>query len=170
MTQRDECEGECFKGASCGDIALPITIGEADRNKLDEALKENKRLLKRVKDALGDRVTEVRISTRLTDSPSVLVLGEHDLGTSMRRILAAAGQNVPESKPFLELNVEHPLVRLMEGESDEERFKELAQLLYDQAALAEGGQLSNPAAYVQRLNRVLIRLAGASATKEGANA
>jgi molecular chaperone HtpG len=96
------------------------------------------------------------------------VLGEHDLGANMRRILAAAGQTAPESRPALELNVEHTLVKLVDAESDPTRFADLTQLLYDQAALAEGGQLANPAAYVQRLNRVLVRLAGASAsTGEG---
>jgi molecular chaperone HtpG len=94
------------------------------------------------------------------------VLGEHDLGANMRRILAAAGQAPPESRPALELNVSHALVKLIDAESDAARFADLAQLLYDQAALAEGGQLANPAAYVQRLNRILVRLAGAP-TGEG---
>ena len=96
---------------------------------------------------------------RLKDSPACLVLGEHDVGANMRRILAAAGQQVPESKPVLELNVGHPLVKYLEGVAEAAQFKELAQLLYDQAALAEGGQLANPADYVQRLNRLLVRLA-----------
>jgi molecular chaperone HtpG len=113
-----------------------------------------------VKDALGERVLEVRPSTRLTDSPAVLVLGEHDLRTTMRRVLAAAGQQAPESKPVLELNVTHPIVKYLDGEKDAGQFAQLAELLYDQAALAEGGQLANPADYVQRLNRLLVRLAG----------
>jgi molecular chaperone HtpG len=108
-------------------------------------------------------VSDVRTSSRLKDSPSVLVLGEDELGSSMRRVLQAAGQKVPESKPALELNVSHPLVKYLDGLSDKDQFAELAQLLYDQAALAEGGQLANPTAYVQRLNRVLIRLSGVSA-------
>jgi molecular chaperone HtpG len=120
-----------------------------------------------MKDSLGDRVTEVRLSTRLRESPAVLVLGEHDLGANMRRILAAAGQTPPESRPALELNVSHALVKLIDAEQDASRFTDLAQLLYDQAALAEGGQLANPAAYVQRLNRILVRLAGAPETGEG---
>jgi molecular chaperone HtpG len=90
------------------------------------------------------------------------VLGEDELGSSMRRVLQSTGQKLPESKPALELNVSHPLVQYMDAVSDEAQFAELAQLLYDQAALAEGGQLANPTAYVQRLNRVLIRLAGAN--------
>jgi molecular chaperone HtpG len=86
------------------------------------------------------------------------VLGEHDLGAGMRRILAAAGQKVPESKPVLELNVGHPLVKHLDGLADSARFKDLSLLLYDQAELAEGGQLGSPAEFVQRLNRLLVEL------------
>lgn len=163
MGQLDEFEGKRFKDASRGDLELGSLAGEADKAAQEAALKESKGLLKRVKDALGDRVSEVRTSTRLKDSPAVLVLNEHDLGTSMRRVLQAAGQHVPEAKPALELNVAHPLVKYMDSSADTEQFNELSQLLYDQAALAEGGQLANPTAYVQRLNRVLVRLTGAQA-------
>ena len=162
MGQIEEFEGKKFKDAVRGDLELGTLAGEADKAKEAEAQqKESEGLLKRVKEAVGDRVSDVRPSTRLKDSPSVLVLGEDELGSSMRRVLQAAGQKPPESKPALELNVSHPLVKYLDGVSDKDQFAELAQLLYDQAALAEGGQLSNPTAYVQRLNRVLIRLAGA---------
>ena len=160
MGQIDEFEGKRFKDVARGDLELGSLAGAADKAAQEEALKESKGLLKRVKDALGDRVSEVRTSTRLKESPAVLVLDEDGLGTNMRRVLEAAGQKVPESKPALELNVSHALVKYMDAASDAEQFAELAQLLYDQAALAEGGQLANPAAYVQRLNRVLVRLAG----------
>ena len=164
MGQIEEFEGKKFKDAVRGDLELGALAGEADKTKEAEAQqKESEGLLKRVKDAVGDRVSDVRTSTRLKDSPSVLVLGEDELGSSMRRVLQAAGQKPPESKPALELNVSHPLVKYLDGVSDKDQFAELAQLLYDQAALAEGGQLANPTAYVQRLNRVLIRLAGAPA-------
>lgn len=103
------------------------------------------------------------MGTRLKDSPACLVLGEHDLGSNMRRILAAAGQKAPEAKPALEINVSHPIVRYLDGAQEPAEFAELAEILYDQAALAEGGQLGNPSAYVQRLNRVLVRLAGTHA-------
>src|SRR4051812_5772159 len=161
MGQIEEFEGKKFKDAVRGDLELGALAGEAEKAKDAEAQqKESEGLLKRVKEAVGDRVSDVRPSTRLKDSPSVLVLGEDELGSSMRRVLQAAGQKPPESKPALELNVAHPLVKYLDGVSDKDQFAELAQLLYDQAALAEGGQLSNPTAYVQRLNRVLIRLAG----------
>jgi molecular chaperone HtpG len=160
MGQVEAFEGKRFKDAARGDLELGALASEADKHDADAALKESKGLLKRVKDALGERVLEVRVSTRLTESPSCLVLGEHELRTTMRRLLAAAGQKAPDSKPILELNVEHPIVKYLDGEKDSARFAQLAELLYDQASLAEGGQLSNPAEYVQRLNRLLIRLAG----------
>ena len=162
MGQIEDFEGKKFKDAVRGDLELGALAGDADKAKEAEAQKKDSEgLLQRVKEAVGDRVSDVRTSTRLKDSPSVLVLGEDELGSSMRRVLQAAGQKVPESKPALELNVSHPLVKYLDGLSDKDQFAELAQLLYDQAALAEGGQLANPTAYVQRLNRVLIRLAGA---------
>jgi molecular chaperone HtpG len=162
MGQLDAFEGKRFKDASRGDLELGALETEADRREHDSQVKESKGLLKRVKDALGERVQEVRASVRLKDSPACLVIGEHDLGTSMRRIFAAAGQKVPESKPVLELNVEHPIVKYLDGIAEVDRFQELAALLYEQATLAEGGQLANPAEYVQRLNRLLVRLAGVS--------
>jgi molecular chaperone HtpG len=163
MGQLPEFEGKRFKDAARGDLELGDLENEADRKEHDSALKESKGLLKRIKDSLGDRVTEVRVGTRLEDSPACLVLGEHDPGSGMRRILAAAGQKVPDAKPALEINVAHPIVRYLDSATDPAAFAELAEVLYDQAALAEGGQLGNPSAYVQRLNRVLVRLAGTHA-------
>jgi molecular chaperone HtpG len=153
--------GKRFKDAARGDLELGTLESESDRKRLDEERKESKGLLKRVKDAIGDRVLEVRVSDRLADSPACLVLGEHDFGAGMRRILAAAGQAVPESKPVLELNVAHPLVKHLDGLADTVRFKELSLLLYEQAELAEGSQLGNPAEFVQRLNRLLVELTAA---------
>ncbi|HEX8756745.1 MAG TPA: molecular chaperone HtpG [Steroidobacteraceae bacterium] len=161
MGQMDAFEGKRFKDAARGDLELGALESEADRKRHEEELKESKGLLRRVKDAVGDRVIEVRVSDRLSGSPACLVLGEHDLGSGMRRILAAAGQKAPESKPALELNVGHPLVKHLDGLADAERFKELSLLLYEQAELAEGGQLGNPVEFVQRLNRLLVELAGA---------
>jgi molecular chaperone HtpG len=159
MGQVEGFEGKSFKDAARGDLELGGLAPEAERTKAQQQLKEHEDLLKRVKNVLGERVTEVRVASRLTDSPSCLVMGERDLGAAMRRILEAQGQKLPESKPVLELNVEHPIVRHLEGVSEEAAFSELAQLLYDQAALSEGGQLVNPADYVRRLNRLLVRLA-----------
>ncbi|MGH8261530.1 MAG: molecular chaperone HtpG, partial [Steroidobacteraceae bacterium] len=162
MRQVEAFEGKRFKDAARGELELGGLESEADRTTASEELKESKALLKRVKDALGDRVTEVRVASRLKDSPACLVLAEDDLGASLRRIMQASGQKAPPAKPLLELNVAHPIVKYLDALREPAEFGELAVLLYDQAALAEGGQLGNPAEYVQRLNRLLVRLAGAA--------
>ena len=159
MGHIESYEGKRFKDATRGDLELAGLESTADRKQHDAELKESKGLLKRVKDALGERVSEVRVSERLKESPACLVLGEHDLSEPMRRILAAAGQKVPESKPVLEVNVAHPLVKYLEARTVSGEFAELAQLIYEQATLAEGAPLANAPEYVQRLNRLLVRLA-----------
>jgi molecular chaperone HtpG len=152
MGQLTEFEGKKFRDAARGDLEL----GTDDR--AAELLKESKGLLKRIKDSLGDRISEVRISTRLTDSPACLVLESHAAGAQMRRVLEAAGQKVPVSKPSLEVNVGHPILRHLEGLSSAQEFDELARLLYDQAQLAESGQIGNPGEYLRRLNGLLSRV------------
>jgi molecular chaperone HtpG len=113
--------------------------------------------VERLQEALKD-VKEVRISHRLTDSPACLVVGKFDMGGNMRRMLEAAGQEVPESDMTLEVNPTHPLITRLDQEQDEERFAELAEVVHAQAQLAEGSQLENPAKYVQRLNNLLLDL------------
>ncbi|MBS0380472.1 MAG: molecular chaperone HtpG [Proteobacteria bacterium] len=164
MGQLTEFEGKKFKDASRGDLGLAGLASEADRKTHEEELKESKGLLKRVKDALGERVSEVKVSERLRESPACLVLGDHDIGDQMRRILAAAGQKAPEAVPVLELNVTHPLVKYLDGLKESADFGELTQLIYEQASLAEGSQLANPPEYVARLNRLLVRLTGQGGT------
>ena len=100
----------------------------------------------------------MRPSARLTESPACLVVGDHDIGAQMRRILEAAGQPVPESKPILEINPAHPLLKMLDTEADEERFGDLAHIVVDQATLAEGGQLDDPASFVSKLNALLLQL------------
>ena len=158
MGELDSYEGKRFKDASRGDLELGGLASDADRKQHDARLRESKGLLKRIKDALGERVTEVRVSERLSESPACLVIGEHDLPERMRRALEGLGQKAPQARPLLEVNVEHPLIRYLDGVTDGIRFAELAQLLYDQAALAEGAPLANAPEYVQRLNRLLVRL------------
>jgi len=159
MGQLEPYEDKRFKDASRGDLELGALASDADRQQHDAQLKESKGLLKRIKDALGERISEARLSERLRESPACLVLGEHDLPERMRRILAAAGQKTPQARPLLEVNVGHPLIRYLDGLTDPAQFAELAQLLYEQALLTEGGQLANAPEYVQRLNRLLVRLA-----------
>ena len=153
-----EFDGKKLHDVARGELQLGTLLDEADKQVRDADLRESKVLLRRVKEALGDRVSEVRVSTRLTDSPSCLVLGEHDIGAPLRRALEAAGQKVPVATPALELNVQHPLVKHLDATAVPEQFKELAQLLYDQAVLGNGEPLADPSDYVSRLNRLLLRL------------
>ncbi|MFZ8927972.1 MAG: molecular chaperone HtpG, partial [Pseudohongiellaceae bacterium] len=124
----------------------------------EKADKKAESLLKRLKEALGEEVAEVRTTTRLTDSPACLSIAEHDMGAQMRKIMEAAGQAMPDFKPVFEINPEHPLVEKLDTEPDEDRFNDLARILFDQASLAEGGQLDDPASYIQRLNKLLLNL------------
>ena len=153
-----EFEGKRFKDVSRGDLELGSLEGEADKAAAAEVAKENEKLLKRIQEALGDRVSEVKVSTRLTDTPACLVLAEHDLGAQMRKILAATGQSAPESKPALEVNVGHPLLKRLDSTMAEDEFAELALLIHDQAKLAESGSVANPGEFVRRLNRLLGQL------------
>lgn len=153
-----EFEGKRFKDVSRGDLELGSLEGEADKAVAAEVAKESEKLLKRIQEALGDRVSEVKVSTRLTDTPACLVLAEHDLGAQMRKILAATGQSAPESKPALEVNVGHPLLKRLDSTMAEDEFAELALLIHDQAKLAESGSVVNPGEFVRRLNRLLGQL------------
>jgi molecular chaperone HtpG len=167
MTTLREFDGKQLTDITRGDLGLDaIETPEAeaaDEAKKDDAPKAAEGLLERVKDALGDEVEEVRYSERLVSSPACLVIGEHDMGAQMRKLLEAAGQEVPDSKPSLELNASHPLVVRLDAEVDEDQFGELAHVLLDQARLAEGGQLPDPGAFVNRLNKLLLSLAGRAA-------
>jgi molecular chaperone HtpG len=160
MGQVEQFEGKRFKDVLRGDLELAGLAAQSDRVRVDAERKESKALLKRVKDALGERVLEVRVSERLTETPACLVRGEGELSAQMRRMLLASGQSgVPASAPVMELNVSHPLVRHLEG-LDESAFQELSLLLFDEASLVEGGQLANPADFGRRLNALLVRLVG----------
>jgi molecular chaperone HtpG len=153
-----EFEGKRFKDVARGDLELGDLEDAASKAAIDEAVKENKKLLKRIKDALGERVSEVKVSSRLADTPACLVLSESDVGAQMRRILAASGQSIPETKPVLEVNVGHPLIRRLDTTRAEDDFAELSLLVYDQAKLAESGAIANPGEFVRRLNKLLGQL------------
>jgi molecular chaperone HtpG len=158
MSHLLEYDGKSFQDVGKGQLDLGKLDSEDEKKEQEKVAEAKKPLLDRVKQALDSEVSEVRITHRLTDSPACVVVGEHDMGAQMRRILEAAGQKVPDSKPIFELNPEHPLVVKLEAESNEIRFSDLAHILFDQANLAEGAQLQNPAAYVQRLNKLLLEL------------
>jgi molecular chaperone HtpG len=139
-----------------GDLDLSKIKGESAEAELDHEIGAHREILVGLKRALGDKVKDVRISTRLTQSPSCLVADEHDLGGNLARILKAAGQKVPLSKPILEINPEHGLLKRLKAE--DAAFGDWAALLYDQALLAEGGQLDDPAGFVKRTNQLMLSL------------
>jgi len=160
MSHLNEFDGKALVDVARGDLDLGSLDSEEDKKAQEEATETKKDLLERIKKSLEERVSEVRVSTRLTDSPAVLVIGAGDLGLQMRKILEASGQQVPDSKPILEINPSHPLVERLEAEAQEANFTDLASLLCDQAALAAGESLEDPGQFVQRLNRLLLELAG----------
>ncbi len=155
----NEYDGKQFQDVARGELDLGDAEAEEEKKHQEEATKEHKELLERIKTALEDRVQDVRVTNRLTESPACLVVGDFDMGAQMKKIMEAAGQKVPDSKPIFEINVDHPLVQRLEKESGEERFNELSAVLLDQATLASGEQLPDPGAYVSRLNRLLLELA-----------
>lgn len=153
MSNFTEFEGKQFQDIARGDLSE----GTDAEDKKDEGDSDSS-LVGRVKTLLEGQVSEVRASKRLVDSPSCLVLNQFDMGAQMRRIMEASGQQMPETKPVLEINLEHPLVERMDKESDEDRFGDFAQILFDQAKLGNGETPSDPTAYVQRINKLLLEL------------
>ncbi|BCD99117.1 molecular chaperone HtpG [Marinagarivorans cellulosilyticus] len=158
MGHLNEYDGKSFQDVGKGELDLGAVETEEDKKAQEEAEKQLEGLTERMTKVLADDVTAVRITHRLTDSPACLVVANDEMGAQMRRLLESAGQAVPESKPTIELNPEHPLVNKLDQEPDEDRFADLAKVLFDQASLAEGGSLNDPAAYVQRLNKLLLEL------------
>jgi molecular chaperone HtpG len=155
-----EFDGKSLQSEAKGGLDLSKLGGEAEKQEQEKAADENKGFVERIQSALKDRASAVRVTNRLTDSPSCLVSDEHGMSTHLERMLKAAGQNVPGSKPILEINPQHPIVQRLKDESDERRFSDWSHILFDQALLAEGGQLEDPASFVKRLNEVMLTLAG----------
>ncbi|MBA6412406.1 molecular chaperone HtpG [Parahaliea sp. F7430] len=157
MNHLQEFDGKALQDVARGalDLAADSEEEKAEQEKLQ---KESEGLVERLAKVLEGQVEEVRATARLTDSAACLVVGEHDLGAQMRRIMEAAGQPVPETKPILEVNPNHPLLQMLDKEADEDRFADLGSIIFDQATLAEGGQLNDPASYVSRLNKILLEM------------
>jgi len=159
MAYFHEFEGKPFKSVAKGDIDLGA-LGKSDETEAESGSDEpegtlDAALLERVKEALGERVSEVRSSRRLTDSASCVVLGDQEMALHLQRLLEQAGQEVPDTRPVLELNPGHALVHRLRDESDESRFADLALILFDQALLSEGASLDDPAEFVRRVNALL---------------
>jgi molecular chaperone HtpG len=157
MNHLREFDGKQFQDVARGALDL-AGVSDEEKEQQEKLAKESESLLTRIAKALNEKVSEVRATARLTDSVACLVVGDYDMGSQMRRIMEAAGQKLPESKPILEINPAHPLAVMLDQESDEDRFDSLAHIVFDQATLAEGGQLEDPAAYVSRLNNLLIEM------------
>ena len=157
MSHLPEYKGKPFRSVAKGQLDLGELDDEATKEAVEKATEAHKALLEKVKKALGESVKEVRVSSRLVDSPACLVVDEYEMSRNLAQVLKQLGQDAPMPTPILELNVEHPLVARMEQEEGE-RFDELARLLYDQALLAEGGQLEDPASFVHRLNRLMLEM------------
>jgi molecular chaperone HtpG len=153
-----EFDGKPLRNVARGELDIAAVQSEEEKQQREALSREHGALVERIKKALQERVSDVRVTNRLADSPACLVLGEHDLGAQMRRILEAAGQKVPVAKPVLVINVTHPLLQRIESTAEAAAFDDLTLLLFDQATLADGGQLAEPAAFVQRLNRLLLTM------------
>ncbi|WP_043315461.1 molecular chaperone HtpG [Microbulbifer sp. HZ11] len=153
-----EFDGKPFQDVAKGALDLGEAENEDDKAEREKAEKEAGALVERIKEVLKERVEDVRATTRLVDSPACLVASDNDMGLQMRRILEQAGQSLPEAKPVFEVNPSHPLVQRLDQEQDEDRFADLTNILMDQANLAAGNQLADPADYVRRLNTLLLEL------------
>ena len=151
-----EFDGKKLQSIAKGDLDLGKLEDEAEKEAKKQVEDAAKDLIEKVKATLGEQVKEVRVTHRLTDSPACLVAGQNDLSGNLERMLKAAGQKTPESKPTLEINPTHGLIERLKAEKDDAKFNDLSHLLFDQALLAEGGQLNDPASFVKRMNSLLI--------------
>ena len=151
-----EFEGKKLQSIAKGDLDLGKLEDESEKEAQKKVEEDSKDLIERIRKTLGDEVKEVRVTHRLTDSPACLVVGDNDVSGNLARMLKAAGQNAPESKPVLEVNPDHRLVAKRKSEKDDVKFNDYTRVLFDQALLAEGGQLDDPASFVRRVNALLV--------------
>jgi molecular chaperone HtpG len=159
VSHLSDYRGKPLQSVAKGDLDLGKLAGDDAKVQREEATKRHGDLLGRMKAVLGEAAKDVRVSDRLTESPACLVVEQHEMSQNLARVLKQLGQDTPLPTPVLEVNVGHPLVSRLEAEQDEERFADLTRILFDQAVLAEGGQLDDPATFVQRLNRLVLNLA-----------
>jgi molecular chaperone HtpG len=152
-----EFEGKQLVSVAKGDLDLGKLEDESEKKQKEETQAEYKELIDKMKKSLDAKAADVRVTFRLTDSPACLVAGEHELSGNLLRMLKAAGQKAPDSKPILEINPNHPLVQRLKYE--DAKFDDWSSILFDQAMLAEGGQLADPAGFVKRLNDMLLGMA-----------
>lgn len=161
-THLTEFDGKQLQSVTRGDLDLGDLADKKEKEKEEKIAGKAKDLIERIQKSLGDKVKEVRVTHRLTNSPACLVADAMDMGGNMERILKEAGQQITATKKILEINPEHPLVKRLKKESDDDRFNDWSYILFDQALLAEGGQLHDPANFVRRLNDLLLDLSNSS--------
>lgn len=154
-----EFDGKSLQSVAKGDLDLSKLETEEDKQEQEKVEAEAKNIVEHIKKVLTEKVEDVKVSHRLTTSPSCIVLGEHDMALYMQQLLKQAGHEMPVNKPVLEINPTHPLLKRMEAETDDDRFAEWSSVLLDQAILAEGGQLEDPAGFVHRLNSLMLAMA-----------
>ena len=152
-----EFEGKKLQSVAKGE--LDLGTDEESEKELEEKAKSAEKLLKRMKKALQEKAEDVRVTNRLTDSPACIVLNEQDMAMHMQRLLKEAGHELPSSKPILEINPDHPIVKKLDTEKSKKKFADWSDILFDQALLAEGGQLDDPAGFVAKLNEMLVTIA-----------
>ena len=157
LSSLSEFDGKALQSVAKGDLDLGKLEDEAEKAEQKKVEDEFKPLVERIQAALGEAVKEVRVTHRLTDSPACLVRGENDMSGNLERLLKAAGQQTSGSKPVLEINPQHALVQRLGTEADDNNFADWSSLLFDQALLAEGGQLEDPASFVKRMNKLLVQ-------------
>ena len=153
-----EFDGKKIENVTKGELDLGKLENEEEKAAKEKVEESFKSVVDQIKTCLGEKVKDVRTTHRLTDSPACLVADSHDMSANLERILKSAGQSVSGSKPIFEINPEHPLLQRLKAETDDERFKELTFVLFDQALLAEGGQLDDPATFVKRMNELLLKM------------
>jgi molecular chaperone HtpG len=160
-----EFDGKPLQSVARGNLDLGKLGGEAAAGDQETRQGEYKDLLEHMQSVLKERASGVRVTHRLTDSPACLVSDEHGMSMNLERLLKASGQKVPAVKPILEVNPHHPIVERLKDETDTNRFSDWSHILFDQATLAEGGQIDDPATFVKRLNTLMLALAGGPASR-----
>jgi len=158
VSHLSEFEGKQLVSVAKGGLDLGKLEDEAEKKEQESAAGEFKDLTEKIATSLGEKVKEVRVTHRLTDSPACLVADEHDVSGNLARILKAAGQKAPASKPILEINPKHPV--LLRLKYEDKKFDDWCAVLFDQALLAEGGQLDDPATFVKRMNQLMLEMSG----------
>jgi molecular chaperone HtpG len=153
-----EFEGKQLQSVAKGSLDLGKLEDEAEKKEQEKEADEYKELTEKIKNVLGEQVKEVRVTLRLTESPACLVADSHEMSGNLERLLKSAGQNVTHAKPILEINPHHPMIQRLK--SEETHFDDWGQILFDQALLAEGGQLDDPASFVKRINELFLTKAG----------